>query len=283
MDSLVQAVLDGKVSFIEDDIWHLTGMIQDLYREKPNVVKIPSNNLFFIGDLHGEIESAASIKRCINNYDRYFFVFLGDYADRGPAQVETINLVMALALAYPNRTLLLRGNHESEDVARRYGFYHEVLRSFSSRAFGFYTQLFANLPIAAYHCKTIFACHGGVPEGVNSIQEIQSRNRRDVNFPDEVISQMVWNDPQEGDFRFAPSIRGGDAKYFGQLAFDHFMDAIDARIMFRAHEVVPDGYRVLFQNRLFSIFSASYGGRVDPKILRLGDDGVVEPLPLRIS
>jgi hypothetical protein len=283
MDTLVQSVLDGEAGLNEDDIWRLTGLIQDIYREKPNVVDIPDKNNIFIGDLHGEIESAISIKHYIHQYNRYFFVFLGDYADRGPAQIETINLVIALALAYPDRILMLRGNHESEEVARRYGFYYEVLRLLSSRTFEFYTKVFENLPIAAYHDGEIFACHGGVPEGVTSIEEIQTRNRREANFSDDIISQMVWNDPQEGDFRFAPSMRGGDAKYFGQIAFDDFMDAVGARIMFRAHEAVPEGYRVLFQNRLYSIFSASYGGRVNPKILRLDNNGAIVPLPLRIS
>jgi diadenosine tetraphosphatase ApaH/serine/threonine PP2A family protein phosphatase len=280
MDQLVQSIINGKTDFTEDEVWHLTGMIQDYYRERPNVVEIPAHNIIFIGDLHGELESAISVKRYIQEYDNHFFVFLGDYADRGPAQVETINLAIALALAYPSRIVMLRGNHESEEVARRYGFYNAVLRGLSFGTFRYYTRFFESLPIAAYHSSAIFACHGGVPEGVSSIEEIQSCNRRNPNFPDEIIFQMVWNDPEEGDFGFRPSIRGAQARYFGQKAFDHFMKNIDAHIMFRAHEVVPEGYRILFQNRLVSVFSASYAGRVKPKIVRLGNDRSIEALSL---
>ena len=278
MDRLVESILGGKRSFTEEEIKDLTGMAQDQLGEKPNVVEIPSQNLIFVGDLHGELASALSVQRYAAKYDGHHFIFLGDYVDRGPAQIETFNLVMALALAHPERVTMLRGNHESEETVARYGFYNAVTGSYSRDVFKSYTRVFEVLPIAAYQNNAVFACHGGVPEGVTSIDDIQACNRRDTNFPDDVIFQIVWNDPQEGDFRFGPNIRGARARYYGRKAFDDFMTDINAHLMFRAHEVIPDGYVTFFEGRLVSIFSASYGGQVQPKIVRLGHNSRIETL-----
>jgi len=281
MDRLVQSILDGRTDLEEDEIRHLTGLTQDLLREKPNVVNIPSENVVFIGDLHGELASALSVQRLIQKYDNHHFVFLGDYVDRGPEQIETFSLVMALALAHPGRVMMLRGNHESEEIVARYGFYNAVTSSYPLDIFNSYARVFVVLPIAAYHKNAIFACHGGIPEGVTSIEDIQSCNRRDPNFPDDIVFQLVWNDPQEGPFRFKANIRGDRARYYGQEAFDTFMKNIDAHLMFRAHEVFPEGYVTFFQDRLVSVFSASYGGQVQPKAIRLGHDNRLETLSLR--
>ncbi len=280
MDALVQSVINGKQDFTKEEIWHLTGLILDHYRESPNVMTIPSQNMIFIGDLHGELQSVLSVLEYIKKYHNHYFIFLGDYADRGPEQIETFNLVMALALAYPQRVLMLRGNHESDEIATRYGFYNAVLQEFSYDVFKYYSRVFEVLPIAAYRNNSIFACHGGVPEGVTSIEEIQTRNRRNPNFPDDVIFQLVWNDPREGNFKFYPNERSSRARHYGQMAFDTFMKSIDAKVMFRAHEVIPEGYCTFFQKRLVSVFSATYMGRVRPKIVRMGSSGVIEPLDI---
>ena len=281
MDELVQSILKGKLDLTKDEIWHLTGLINDLYRESPNVATISFPNIIFIGDLHGELRSVLSVQQYIHKYNGHAFVFLGDYADRGPEQIETFNLTMALTLAHPDRVLMLRGNHESEEIAERYGFYNAVTRTFSFDVFKYYSGVFEVLPIAAYRKDSLFACHGGVPEDVSSIDEIQARNRRNPNFPDDIIFQMVWNDPREGRFRFIPNSRSSRARYYGQEAFDTFMESIEARVMFRGHEVVPEGFWTFFQGRLVSVFSASYNGRVQPKIIRIGSGGVIEPLDIR--
>jgi len=96
---LVRSILEGNTKLSKDEIWQLSGMLQDHYRSSPNVLDIPTDNVIFIGDLHGELQCTQSVQRFIKKYDKHHFVFLGDYADRGPEQIETFNLVMALTLS----------------------------------------------------------------------------------------------------------------------------------------------------------------------------------------
>jgi len=277
---LVRSILDGNNKVSKDDIWHLSGLMQDHYRQSPNVLELPTDNVIFVGDLHGELKCARAVQRYIKKYDKYHFVFLGDYADRGTQQIETFNLVMALTLANPKRVIMLRGNHESDRIATKYGFYNVVTKAHSFDVFKHYSRVFEVLPIAVYKKGILFACHGGVPEGVTSIEEIQSRNRRHPDFPDDVIFQVVWNDPRDGDFKFRPNFRSQRARYYGKSGFNEFMKNIDAKIMFRAHEVVPNGFKTFFDEKLVNVFSATYGTRVQPKIVRLCKNLKIEPLEL---
>jgi len=277
---LIRSILEGKSDVLKDDIWHLSGLMQDHYRQSPNVLDLPTDKVIFIGDLHGELQSVRIIQRFIKKYHNYHFVFLGDYGDRGPNQIDTFNLVIALTLSNPKRVTMLRGNHESDSIAAKYGFYNEVVREHSFEVFKHYSRVFEVLPIGVYKKSVLFACHGGIPEGVSSIAEIQGKNRRHPDFPDDVLFQMVWNDPREKEFTFRPNTRSNRARYFGKIAFTNFMDAIDAQIMFRGHEVFPDGYRTFFDSKLVSVFSATYGTRVKPKIVRLCKNNEIEPIDL---
>ncbi|MHA3963126.1 MAG: metallophosphoesterase [Candidatus Thorarchaeota archaeon SMTZ1-45] len=273
---IVQSILKGNLNMTSEDIDVLTGMIRDLYRNESNVMEIPSRNLFFVGDLHGEFNSVLSVQDLFEKYKNYNFVFLGDYADRGPAQVETFNMVMALTLSDPERAIMLRGNHESDEVAQRYGFYTEVMRKFSYEIYSKYLEVFQVLPMAAINHNSIFACHGGIPEGVKSLNDIQECDRFDRNFPDDILFQMAWNDPKEADFWFAANSRGARVKAFGRRAFNEFAENFSISMMFRAHEVFPEGIRKFFDGKLISIFSASYHGAAMPKVVRLGNNLKVE-------
>jgi len=277
---LVRSLIEGKIEVSKEEIHQLTSMVRDLYRSKTNVENIPSRNVFFIGDLHGEYKSISSVTQLYHKYKNHTFVFLGDYADRGPEQIETFNLVMALAIESPDRVLMLRGNHETDEVAQRYGFYTEVTRKYSFDVYGYYLHVFQVLPLAAMSNDGIFACHGGIPEGVRTINDLQSPRRFNFNFPDDVLFQLAWNDPKEADFRFAANSRGNRVKAFGRKAFDEFSDNFGVKLMFRAHEVVPKGIKTFFEDRLISIFSATYRGIATPKIVRLGAAFTIEHIDL---
>lgn len=75
-----------------------------------------------VGDLHGQFFDLIRIFHCIDNFMECKFLFLGNYVDRGEFSTETIVLLIALAILFPKKFILLLGNHEFISVNVVYGF-----------------------------------------------------------------------------------------------------------------------------------------------------------------
>jgi hypothetical protein len=100
----------------------------------------PSNEVIYaIGDLHGDAQCAAfwveriGVVDSTNRPTKWMqpgatLVFMGDYIDRGPTSLQTIQFVKSLTDAFPSNVIALMGNHEMEllkdrDPTRPYKYY----------------------------------------------------------------------------------------------------------------------------------------------------------------
>jgi serine/threonine-protein phosphatase PP1 catalytic subunit len=113
------------------------------------------------------------------------YLFLGDYVDRGKQSIETICLLMAFKIKWPENFFLLRGNHESEIVNRLYGFYDECniiikkggRRRYNIKLFKLFTVMFNWMPVAAIIDNKIFCIHGGLSPDLVTYDQILKLTR----------------------------------------------------------------------------------------------------------
>ena len=235
-----------------------------ILKNKPNLIQFNhKDKILLIGDIHGKFDSLISIQKLINrnNYQYYQkIIFLGDYVDRGPKQIQSINYVLLLKLLFPNKIILLRGNHETTSMNRYYGYYNVVCKELGKEIFDIYTDLYGNFPLASFSDTGIFCVHGGIPETLENIKQINEINRfySDVDFNDNILMQLLWNDPTAADTDyFISSLRGPTIKRFGLKAFQDFILNNNIKLFIRAHEAFLEGYKYFFNKKLLSIFSAS--------------------------
>ena len=69
--------------------------------------------------------------------------------DRGSFSTEVIITLLAWKLVYPDSVHLTRGNHETIQMNKIYGFEGEVLHKYSHIANGLFTEVFNVIPLAA--------------------------------------------------------------------------------------------------------------------------------------
>lgn len=232
---------------------------REVLSREPQLIRHHTGDFLIVGDTHGDLDTSMKAIKLAER-ENLSLLFLGDYVDRGPKQVENIATLLELKLSWDQRLTLLRGNHESAEMNMWYGFYSVVASIYKPQLYEKFAELFSLLPYAALIADKIFCAHGGIPQKLVKIDEIESFPKGEINPRHPKALQLVWNDPCEDIDDFAPSWRGGGAMLFGRLAFERFMTVNDLKLMVRSHEPQDKGYGYLFDGRLLTVFSCRYYG-----------------------
>ena len=250
------------VDLKEEEIKFLIDKSLSLIKEEKMLIELEAP-LRVCGDIHGQYYDLLRIFEHCGYPGEYNFLFLGDYVDRGKQSLETICLLLAYKIKFPNKVHLLRGNHESSVTNRIYGFYDECKRRYNVRLWRNFTELFNFLPVAALIDDKILCMHGGLSpdlRNLNSISEIT----RPTDIPDSgLLCDLLWSDPDKETLEFDENDRGV-SWVFGEKIVNEFNRKNDLDLIIRAHQVVDDGYEFFANRQLITIFSApNYCGEFD--------------------
>jgi len=208
------------------------------------------------GDIHGQFYDLAELFKICGEPPNTNFLFMGDYVDRGNNSVECFSLVLALKVRFPGRITLLRGNHESNEINKIYGFYDECFKKYGTeRIWKQFTDIFASLPLAATIDSKFFCLHGGLSPSLHAIDDIKSINRH-VDVPHEGgMCDLLWSDPDDARRGFSPSPRAAGF-LFGSDITEQFLHKNNLSMIARAHQLVMDGYSRHHNKKVTTIFSA---------------------------
>ncbi|CAL0333947.1 unnamed protein product [Lupinus luteus] len=286
-----------------NEIADLCDTAERIFSSEPSVIRLRAPIKIF-GDLHGQF---GDLMRLFDEYGApstagdiaYIdYLFLGDYVDRGQHSLETISLLLALKIEYPNNVHLIRGNHEAADINALFGFRIECIERMGERdgiwAWHRINRVFNWLPLAALIEKKIICMHGGIGRSINHVEQIENIQRPiTMEAGSIVLMDLLWSDPTENDSveGLRPNARGPGLVTFGPDRVMEFCNNNDLQLIVRAHECVMDGFERFAQGHLITLFSATnYCGTANNAgaILVLGRDLVVvpkliHPLPPAIS
>ena len=180
----------------------------------------------------------------------HWYLFNGDFVDRGSWSTEVALRLYAYKWLYPTHFFLNRGNHESDDMNRMYGFEGECRAKYSERVFRLFSESFSALPLATLIGGKYFVLHGGLFSDDNiSLDDVRKLNRHKQRQPGQsgLMMEMLWTDPQTEEGR-GPSKRGVGLQ-FGPDVTKRFCERNGLEAVIRSHEVRMEGYEVEHDGR----------------------------------
>ena len=275
----------SKFKFRREHIIALTKACQEVVASQPIVLRLNTPIKVF-GDIHGQYDdlmrffelwgepSENPSRGDINSID---YLFLGDYVDRGIYSLETICLLMALKIKYPDKIHLLRGNHEDHLINSTFGFFEECEYRLSDdglcdelNVFKIINEFFEYLPLVAIVENEIVCVHGGIGSCFTDISDVEKMQRplpvihEALTKEDQIIMDILWSDPTDNDSEkgIQPNVIRDSKSYgnivkFGPDIVENFLNKNKVHMIIRAHECVPDGFERFSAGKLITVFSAT--------------------------
>jgi len=253
LDSWIETIQQCKF-LQEPDLKKLCEAVKELLLEESNVQPV-SSPVTICGDIHGQFYDLLELFRTGGELPGTNYIFMGDFVDRGYYSLETFTLLLALKAKWPHKITLLRGNHESRQITQVYGFYDECQQKYGNpNAWKYCTQVFDYLTVAAIIDGKILCVHGGLSPEVRTLDQIRII-RRNQEIPHEgAFCDLMWSDPEEIEtWQVSPR---GAGWLFGSRVTTEFARVNKLDLVCRAHQLVQEGYKYMFDKTLVTVWSA---------------------------
>merc|ERR1719276_284081 len=269
VDGMIDQLLQARnrkpgtpVDLSVQDATSLCNYAREVFMQQPMLLELGAP-IKICGDVHGQYTDLLRLFEYGGFPPESNYVFLGDYVDRGKQSLETITLMFAYKVKYPENFFLLRGNHECASITRIYGFYDECKRRYNIKLWKQFCDVFNCLPVCGLVDEKILCMHGGLSPELSNMDQVR-RLVRPTDVPDTgIICDLLWADPDKDIAGWAESDRGVSF-IFGPDVVTNFLQKQDMDLICRAHQVVEDGYEFFAKRQLITLFSApNYCGEFD--------------------
>lgn len=260
IDDMIQRFKDGK-KLHRKYVFQIILAVKDIVYKEPTMVEMEVLNddqLTVCGDTHGQFFDLLNIF-ALNGFPSatHSYLFNGDFVDRGSWSCEIALLLYSYKWLRPDKFFLNRGNHETDDMNRMYGFEGECKAKYSERVFKVFSESFSALPLATLIGSKYLTLHGGLfSDDKITLDDIRKLNRHAQRQPGQsgLMMEMLWTDPQEENGR-GPSKRGVGLQ-FGPDVTKRFCDANGLEAVIRSHEVRMQGVSSEHNDKCITVFSA---------------------------
>ena len=269
LDKLINKLLLAKeykpnteIDLLEEEIKWVILKSYEIIKNQPVFIELNSP-INICGDVHGQFYDLLRLFNYGGYPPKANYLFLGDYVDRGKNSLETIVLLLCYKIKYPENFFMLRGNHESDNINKTYGFFDECKRRFNVKLWKKFNDLFNIFPITAIIKDKILCMHGGLSPNLLNF-DLLKKIVRPTEVPDSgLLCDLLWSDPGENIDSWGENERGVSYT-FSEKIVEEFLDKYDLDLICRAHQVVENGYEFFANRQLVTIFSApNYCGEFD--------------------
>jgi hypothetical protein len=232
----------------------------------------PAGEAIIVGDLHGDLKSLVHILDDSNFLSKarsgseVLLVFLGDYGDRGAHSPEVYYVVLKLKEMFPERVILMRGNHEgpADLLASPHDLPIQMKRRFGNRGSEAYLklrELFNHLYTGVIIEDRIVLLHGGAPSQATTVDDIAYAHEKHPR--ERHLEEILWSDPWKGIKGTIASPRGA-GRLFGEDVTKRLLKMLNVKVLIRGHQSFSDGYSSMHGGRVLTLFSrkgAPYNNR----------------------
>lgn len=208
----------------------LISKVKAWYEKQESLVDIdiPNDNEFNVcGDVHGQYYDLVNIFK-VNGYPSKTnpYLFNGDFVDRGSFAVEIMITLLCWKVLYPEHFHMARGNHETRNLNKLYGYFvinnfrfeGEVKKKYDESVYECFCELFCYLPLGHVLNKKVMVVHGGIfsQDGV-TLEDIKKENRFREPPEKGIMCEILWSDPCKMNGRH-PSKRGVGVSFGPDIA-----------------------------------------------------------------
>ncbi|BFZ53906.1 Palmitoyl-protein thioesterase 1 [Savitreella phatthalungensis] len=261
IDDMTQRFKDGKRLHLKY-VYRIVLAVKEILTTEATMTDVhveQGKDLTVCGDTHGQYYDLLNIFD-MNGYpseDRPY-LFNGDFVDRGSWSTEVALTLFAYKWLIPGSMLLNRGNHESIDLGKVYGFEGECKHKYNERVFHLFQEAFGLLPLACLVDERYLVLHGGLfSDDKVTLEDLRNINRHSKKQPGTtgLLMEMLWTDPQDAPGRGAS--KRGVGLQFGPDVTKRFCENNNLKAIIRSHEVRMDGYEIQHDGRCITVFSAA--------------------------